>query len=43
MLDVIEVQQEALCSLSGMNTAEKVVEDETGEVGRGQYIGLRSL
>lgn len=42
MLDVIEVQQEALCSLSGMNTAEKVV-DETGEVGRGQYIGLCSL
>ena len=36
MVGVNEEQSEAVCYLNGVNTAEKVVRDEVGEVGRGQ-------
>lgn len=34
---MIKEQEEALCILSGLNTAEKVLGNEAGKVGRGQH------
>ena len=38
MVGVNEEQSEAVCYLNGVNTAEKVVRDEVGDISRGKIL-----